>query len=78
MADDHLDYETLNRFLNGAVDRAGNMRVVRHLLTDCEDCSRLARELTRVHPAFSESAPLPSLEPEADDTPLLAALKGQR
>jgi hypothetical protein len=77
MADDHLDDETLNRFLNRALDRAGNMRVVRHLLTRCEECRQRARELTRVHPAFSEPPPLPSLESEADESPLPVALKGR-
>jgi hypothetical protein len=76
MDNDHLDDETLNRFLNGARDRAANMRVVRHLLTGCEECCRLAKELTGVHPAFSEPAS-PSPEPVADDSSLPAALKGQ-
>ena len=74
MEQDHLDYEALNRFLNGTFDRAGNMRVVRHLLTGCQECCGLARELALVHPEFSESEP-PSPEIEDDDFSLSVALK---
>jgi hypothetical protein len=72
MEEDHLDYEALNRFLNGTFDRAGNMRVVRHLLTDCKECRRRARELTVVHPGFSEpELPSPKVE-DADFSPSVA------
>ena len=74
MEEDHLDDEALNRFLNGTFDRAGNMRVVRHLLTGCKECCRLARELTPVHPAFSEPEP-PSPEVEDHDFSPSVALK---
>lgn len=63
MEEDHLDYEALNRFLNGIFDRAGNMRVVRHLLTGCQECCRRARELALVHPELSEpESPFPEVE----------------
>jgi len=75
MEEDHLDYEALNRFLNGTFDRAGNMRVVRHLLTGCQECCRRARELALVHPEFSEPEP-PSPEVEDAGFSPSVALKG--
>jgi hypothetical protein len=56
MEDDHLDYKALNQFLDGVLDRVGNMRVVRHLLTGCEECCRRAREIALIHPVLSEAS----------------------
>lgn len=75
MDDEHLDGKTLNQFLDGALDRAANRSVVRHLLTGCEKCFRLARGLTSVHPVFSDTSRLsPSSLTVVPLSP--AALKG--
>lgn len=45
MKDYHLSPDLLNRFLEGSLDAGERRRVVRHLLTGCPACQKVAREL---------------------------------
>ncbi len=45
MADEHFSHEVIERFFRAELSRGENREVVRHLLTQCPRCSRLAREV---------------------------------
>ena len=50
----HLDHELLHNFLRGKLDAKENRQVVRHLLSGCEPCRRLARKLWQGEPVPAE------------------------
>ncbi len=50
----HLDHELLHDFLRGKLDAKENRQVVRHLLSGCQPCRRLARKLWEGEPVPAE------------------------
>jgi hypothetical protein len=47
MADEHFSHEVIERFFRSELSRGENREVVRHLLSQCPRCSRLAREVAQ-------------------------------
>jgi anti-sigma factor RsiW len=45
LADEHFSHEVIERFFRAELSRGENREVVRHLLSRCPRCSRLAREV---------------------------------
>jgi len=45
MEDEHFSYETVERFFRSELSRGENRAFVRHLLRQCQRCSRLVKEV---------------------------------